>query len=186
MRLVLLGEERAADILGIKFSLLSESLPFKPRIQMAYESMSDPLPGRDDRLDPVRFEPSVPSDRTATYTRYSLVTKPYTDALTTVSATGTYSVLTHKAEEVKIDDFKSIGINGTLAYRFLPAVNFKLLWGWDQRTFVGSASRKDGISNFSFFSEYYFNPDFYADFRYDNTTMSSSDEVYSYSATCFL
>ncbi len=63
LQLIFVGEDRAADIFGMELTTKFKGVFWQPAISLHTRLHQDPLPGRDDILDPLTKEPVLASER---------------------------------------------------------------------------------------------------------------------------
>jgi len=181
IKIIHIGEERAADIFAIKASVGSPKVVANPTLMVDYQSFSDPLPTRDDILDPVKFEPVTAADRSGTYTKYGLQLTPADRGNLKFNFYAGAFGFTHDDSQVKGDDFSGFhvkpDIDFRVTYRFFVSIDAL----YESRTFPNyTDGRKDTVINAVPSFGYSFNPAFGNRIYYDYKTQTSSAEGYSH------
>lgn len=176
------GEERSDDVLAMDAIFGSPSLSLSPELKLRYASHLDPLPARDDKLDPVTSEVVTASDRSGIETVFGLGIYPI-DSLRSHLRWGVdYRSMVHENEFVTQDDFTEI--RSDLGFRYLFFDDFQSSLGirYFSRDYKNSDNgRKDSLIGSDLMARYYYSPNFYNDLGLDYSTQNSSEDLNTYS-----
>ncbi len=173
--------ERSADTLGYEIHLGFPQFPYSPKFKYYSGSVTDPVPGRDDKLDPIRHEPVIASDRSGSESRYAINVDLHDGLTTDIQSELTYNSFTHKESAVSIDDFTQFGLD--LMTQTKISHTMKLLWdiGYRSRDFKNSSeSRKDSTIDTEIALQYFYSPSLFNDLRIEYTSQNSSDSTFTY------
>jgi tetratricopeptide (TPR) repeat protein len=175
------GDDRSADKYGIETTIGNETLIWAPKLVAGYTFMMDPLPGRNDKLDPLLAEPVQPSDRSALITWYGLGMRAVHNSSLTVGVDGTYKAVDRRSKALKADSFHEVQLNLPVNVTLTPAAKILVAPGYYSRKFPDSKNdRADSgyFTDLGFF--YYYTPAFYNDLRAHYRKQNSNAENASY------
>jgi len=175
------GSQRSADKFGYEIHTGFDQLWSKPTIKYFYASVTDPVPAYFDKLDPIRHEPAVASDRSGAETRFGLNQDLYDGMVFDLQSELSYGSFIHKASTVKADDFTHYGLD--LMTQTKISHTMKILWdiAYHARSFKESEdSRKDTITGTNLAFRYYYSPSLFNDLRAEYTSQNSSSESHKY------
>lgn len=175
------GENRSADKYGAHVEVGNESWVWAPRLLIGYTFLVDPLPGRDDKLDPILLEPIQPSDRSAVITNFGLGFRLVRQPDLFADLLGSYITVGQRNELIEIDDFNEINIRVEAEHILNQYIHLSLTPGYFNRTFPNSRdSRKDSGYLLDLGLSYYFTQAFYHDFKAHYRNQDSNRNVSSY------
>ena len=175
------GAQRAADRFGYDIRMGFRQLWGAPTIKYFSASVVDPVPGYFDKLDPIRHEPTIASDRSGTESRYALNLSLYDGLTTDLQSELSYGSFVHKKSTVSIDDFTHYGLD--IMSQFKISHTMKMIWdlGYHTRDFAKSDdSRKDTIVGTDLGFRYFYTPSLFNDLRAEYTSLNSSSSSHSY------
>lgn len=181
IQLFSLGDERSADDFGLNLTLGSPRLTTSPYLRILYATSSDPLPARDDKVDPLLREPVVPSDRSSKITGYGLGFDFLKNPAKKINLELLSKKVEHNESVIKVDDFKEMSL--TFRTKSLAPNNFGFLFdaGYLKRSFAASDdSRKDTAFALSLGVQYLFTSTISSDFCIDYLSQKSNRSISSY------
>lgn len=182
LKLVTIGEKRAADSYGFKFGAGLPATVLAPRLIFEYVSILDPFPTELDKFDPIRFEPStIAADRSGNLTSYGLGFMFMQETTFHLGLEAISSSLKHKDELVNYDDFSGLDVRLFGENRLQPWLVGILNLGYGNRSFPDSPdTRKDTFTLGGLTLRYFITPNFYNDLRINYKDQKSNREYSVY------
>lgn len=156
---VFVGGQRAVDGIGLSLGLEFPSIGFEPEVFFDLAMHVDPMPNRDDVLDPFLWEIVAPSDRSARVTKLGLGGLLWSDSSRELRARLTTIKNVHSASFVTIDDYAETDLGLHYNMLYTTRVEFLGAMTLGDRTFGESLdNRKDSLLQMKGTSRWYASP----------------------------
>ena len=182
LKLAFIGSERSDDTYGLYFQVRGVGVKAKPQFEWDTTVHQDPLPARDDLLDPVTLDYTAPSERSNRRNVFKLGMSPLNNFPFKADTRIAYELLSYRNQFVRLDSFRTLSLDIDLNYYFSGRSIIMPKFSYGSRSFqLSSDQRKDTLLDLDLSWRWYYLGTWYHDigFQYFKNTSTRSTNTYS-------